>query len=110
MSRFDLISDISLLTTLPDKTLRKLCDKGVECICHDVLECLNESNNEVTIDISIGELKIVIVDDEIHYKFRPSTQLETMLVKSIVDREDPLVSHIEEGLVSRILNAYKDLI
>lgn len=110
MSTFDLVSDISLLTTLPDKTLRKLCDKGNECICHNVLEALQEDNNEINIDISIGTLKILIEDDELHYRFIPSNKLEEMLIQSISTGKDPLITHIEESLTSKILNTYKDLI
>lgn len=110
MSRFDLISDISLLTTLPDKTLRKLCDKGAECICHNVLESINEAENETSVDLTIGELKIIVRDDEIHYKFKPSSKLESMLVSTLTTKEDPLVKSVEDGLVSRIMNTYKDLI
>jgi hypothetical protein len=110
MNKFDLISDISLITTTPEQSLRKLCDKGVECICHDVLERLNDSNIETTIDISIGELKIIVDNDEIHYKFSPSEHFERMLVDSILSKNDPLVRRIEDGLVSRILNTYKDLV
>ena len=110
MSNFDLISDICTLTTTPEKTLRKLCDKSLECVCHDVLENLNNSVQETSIDISIGELKIIIADDEIHYRFVPSSKLEQMLVDSITTMEDPLIDTIEDGLVARLLNTYKDLI
>lgn len=110
MSTFDLVSDISTLTTLPDKTLRRLCDKGVECICHDTLETLQNGEIETNIDISIGIIKIIVDNDEIHYRFIPSANLERMLVESINDNVDPLVKHIEESLTNRILTAYKDLI
>lgn len=110
MSDFEMISDISTLTTIPDKTLRKLGDIGVECVCHNVLENLNDSNFETSIDVYVGELKIIVDNDEIHYRFVPSSKLEQMLVESISTNKDPLVTKIEEGLVSRILNTYKDLV
>lgn len=110
MNTFDLISDISLLTTLPDKTLRKLCDKSNECICHNVLESIQEGSSEVSIDISIGTIKIFIENDELHYRFIPSHRLEDMLIQAICTGKDPLVSHIEESLSAKILNTYKDLI
>ena len=110
MKDFDLISDISLLTSVPYKTMQNLCDKGAECICHSVLENMKESNIETIIDISIGQIIILIDDDEIHYKFRPSNQLESMLIDTINDGNDPLVKDVEQSLVSRIINTYKDLV
>ena len=110
MNRYDLISDISIITTTPEQSLRKLCDKGMECICHSVLERLNDSNIDTTIDVGIGEVKIIVENDEIHYKFLPNDKLESMLVDSIVNKKDPLVNRIEDSLSTRILNTYKDLV
>jgi hypothetical protein len=110
MNKYDLISDIALLTTTPEQSLRKLCDKSAECICHNVLERINDSSIDTTIDISIGELKIIVDGDEIHYKFSPSESFEEMLVNTILNKKDPLVTRIEDGLINRILSTYKDLI
>ena len=110
MTSFDLVSDIATLTTLPDKTLRRLCDKGSECICHNVLETLQNNELETNIDISIGNIKIIVENNEIHYRFIPSAKLEEMLVNTLNTEVDPLVKDIEESLTTRILNAYKDLI
>ena len=110
MTTFDLISDLSILTTLPDKTLRRLCNKGVECICHNVLEKTQQNELETNIDISIGVIKIMVDNDEIHYRFIPSGTLEDKLVETLTSGVDPLVKDIEENLTNRILNAYKDLI
>lgn len=110
MKNIDLISDISLLTSVPYKTLKNLCDKSNECICHSVLENINEYSMETVIDISIGQLTIAVVNDEIHYKFKPSNKLEGMLINTISTNVDPLVTNIEQSLVSRILNTYKDLV
>ena len=110
MCAFDLISDISTLTTLPEKTLRKLGDKGIECICHNVLESLEEDSMETSIDIGVGVVKIIIDEDEIAYRFIPSTKLEDKLISTVTTKSDPLVEKIEDGLTARILNTYKDLI
>ena len=110
MKYVDLVSDISLLTSVPYKTLNNLCDKGAECICHSLLENINDSVRETSIDIGIGQLTVVVCDDEIHYIFKPSTKLEEMLIDTIVNKNDPLVKDIEQSLVARILNTYKDLV
>lgn len=110
MMTFDLISDLSLLTTIPKKTLQRLGDQGAECLCHDVLESIQSGETCTDIDIDIGTIKVIIEDDELHYRFAPSRRLEEMLINSIRSGEDPLVSHIEDSISSRILNTYKDLI
>ena len=110
MSDCNLVSDISLITTVPYKTLMKLCDKGTECICHSVIESIHEGCVETDIDISIGNIKIIVNNDEVHYRFIPSSKLESMLVDALTNDEDPLIRHIESGLADRIINTYKDLI
>lgn len=107
---FDLVSDISTLTTIPDKTLRKLCDRGIDCICHSVLDVEASGESETLINVGIGEIKIIHINDELHYRFVPSAKLEKALINAITTGEDNLVRDIEESLVTRILNTYKDLI
>ena len=109
MKDVDLIYDISLLTSVPYKTLKNLCDKSNECICHSVLETLQESIRETTVDIGIGQLTVVVDSDEIYYKFKPAPKLEEMLINTVTTNSDPLVTQIEQKLVNRILNTYKDL-
>lgn len=109
MRDVDLISDISLLTSVPYKTLKNLCDKSNECICHSILENTQAFIGETIIDIGVGQLIVVVNNDEIHYRFKPSSSLENMLVETLSTRKDPLVTQIEQKLVSRILNTYKDL-
>ena len=110
MKEIDLISDLSLLTSIPYKTLKNLCEKGNECICHSLLESINEDDIKTVIDVGIGQLLVMIDNDEIHYQFKPSNKLEDMLIDTISNKNDPLITDIEQSLVSRILNTYKDLI
>jgi len=105
-----LIEDISAITTLPIKTLDRLFDKGAECICHSVLESKLNGESVCSIDISVGEIKVIISNDTISYRFIPSNKLEAMLVDTIVNNNDPLVKDIEDTLINRILNTYKDLV
>lgn len=110
MKEIDLISDISLLTSVPYFTLTNMCEKGNECICHSLLESVNEGNIKTIIDIGIGQISIILDNDELHYQFKPSNKLENMLVDTLSNNNDPLITDIEKSLVSRILNVYKDLI
>jgi hypothetical protein len=106
----NLVKDLSVITTLPEATLNKLWSRGSECIGHSVLECIKMGDDMAIIESPIGDIKIILTPDGIHYRFTPSQSLEKILVDAIIDKKDPLVTSIEEGLVNRILNAYKDLI
>ncbi len=110
MKDIDLTQDISLLTSVPYKTLKNIWDKGNECVCHSVLESTQNGNVETIIDICIGKLTIITDHNEIYYKFRPSSELENMLINTLTTNKDPLIGNIEQKLVSRILNTYKDLV
>lgn len=107
---YNAVEDISVLTTIPLKTLYKLTDKCNECICNDVLE--SKTSNDITsiIDIGIGKLNINVTPKDITYTFVPSKELEIKLLNTIKNNESPLIKDIENSLTTKILNTYKDLI
>lgn len=107
---YNLLEDISTITTLPLKTLSKLSDKSIECICNSVYESKLVDEPVSVIDIGIGKLNIIVKQDSISYNFIPSKDLDTKVKTTIIKNVNPLVKTIEEGLASRILNTYKDLI
>jgi len=108
--KFDIIKDITTLTTIAEKSLVKINDLSIDDICHCVLESVNCGDDVVDIDIGIGELKIIVSDGELHYRFTPSNQLEKKLIKTFEDKVDPLTLCVEETLSNKILRAYKELI
>ena len=108
--KFNMIKDITTLTTIAEKSLVKINDLSVDDICHCVLESVDCGDDVADIDIGIGELKILVSDGELHYRFTPSNQLEKKLVKTFEDRVDPLTISVEESLSNKILRVYKELI
>lgn len=108
--KFDMIKDITTLTTISEKSLVKISDLSVDDICHCVLESVDCGDNVADIDIGIGELKIITSDGELHYRFTPSNQLEKKLIKTFENRVDPLTLSVEKSLSDKILRAYKGLI
>ena len=105
----NLNTDLSELTTIPQTNLEALCDKAIWCICDAVDENLIESNPITEISIGIGKLVIKVDDEGIKYKFIPSKQLESGVKKVVIDGENPLTKALESSIVSKIINAYKDL-
>lgn len=105
---YELIKDISLLTTIPESTLKSLLKKCVESICHDVIECKHELKSECEINIGLGTLIISILDDSIQYKFIPSKKLEQVVANAILYDEDILKDNIEATLQEKLKNVYKE--
>ena len=105
----DLIKDLSTLTTIPIAALNKLVNKSNYCICYDVKENLSNSENTTLIDIGIGTLSIILDDDTVYYKFKPSKELENSLKSTIMTGENPLVNVIDNTTKDKILNVYKEL-
>ena len=110
---FNTVKDVSILSTIPDKTLNKLIDKFVYCICDAVAEALAENPDEdksVDLDIGLGTLSIGLVDDNIHYKFIPSESLEASVKKTVLSERNLLEDVLEKSFVDKITNVYKDLV
>ena len=110
---YDIISDLSTLSTIPEKTLGKLSAKVVYCICDAVAEALAEDASEdrsVDLDIGIGTLSIGLVDDAIKYKFVPNETLETSVKQTVLNERNLLEDALEKSFVDKITNVYKELI
>lgn len=107
---YDLIGDLSKLTTIPKNSLAKLSNVAQKVIANDVYSTMIKSRDDVSeVNLGFGVLYIGIKDG-IQYKFVPSPEFETSLKEVVNNKIDPLKIEIEETLVSRILNAYKDLL
>lgn len=106
----NIVEDISTLSNVSEKTLEKFIDIGDCCICHSILEEIQNKNDIVQIDIGIGELTIKIECSQIKYKFVPSKKLEKMIVTTVTTNESPIVSNIDKNLQEKIDRTYKELL
>ena len=106
----DVLDRLSLLTTIDKKSLAKLSDKACLCICDEIHKAELENNLRCYFDLDIGTLGIDFSSgDSVKYKFTPSKGFEKMIVNTIVNKESPLVEKVEQSLVKKITNTYKDL-
>ena len=110
MIQNSLIEDISALTTIPQTSLNSLSNKAIYCICNDIEEAVLSQDDELSIKMGIGTLKIKIIDDVVEYRFEPSKELEKNVNNTIIDKKNPLVATAEKTLVKRIVTTYKDFI
>lgn len=105
-----LAEDLAQLTTIPVKQLDRLALRGNYCIASAIYEAVQEGESGVVMDIGIGSLKIFKDPQGIHYIFMPSSELDKGVREAFKGQRNLLSSVIEETLVDRITNTYKDLI
>ena len=105
-----LIEDLSTITTIPQGTLNSLNDKAISCICHSVMESVQERDSLTKMDIGIGVLYINCEGPNVKYKFIPSKKLEEMVAETIFKKRSPLVYQVESALRDRLDATYKNLL
>ena len=106
----DIVKDTSTLTTIPEKTLRKLTTKIIYCICDAVKDLQQTEEHSVDLDIGIGTLSIGLINDSIYYKFTPSSELEENVKSTVLNEQNLLEDALEAALVERLTKTYKDLL
>ena len=108
----NIVNDVSVLTTIPEKTLAKFFRKMVFCICEAVLEDIKDEANfkEISeLDIGIGKLYIKHIGTEIKYKFEPSEYLEKAIIDTVSGKENLLTDFLDESLAKKFVDLYKEL-
>ena len=105
----NLKSDISLITTINERALDKLSDKVLWCISDAVEKAMLNNDNVIELDLGFGILMISILDNNVKYKFVPSKELEKAVNDTIINEKNMLVDVLEESLVNKITNVYKDM-
>lgn len=105
----DIMKDVATVTTIPLATLKTINIKNMECIGHYLLQSYLAGDCKCDVDIGIGHLQLNITDeDQICYTFLPSKKFEKILTDAIEKQNDPLLNAIENALVTRLNNAYKE--
>lgn len=107
---YDIIKDTAILTTIPEKALRKLINKEVYCINDAASEMQATGESVIDLNIGLGNLSIGIVDDKVVYKFTPSQELDTSVKAAILNGRNLLEDALEAALVERLTNTYKDIL
>ena len=103
-------NDLSATTSIPISSIQKLLDRYQDILCYYLQSQLNTSNEYYELDIYIGTLLLKVVDNNLIYKFIPSTRFEKELVETLTTKESPLVTKLEQAVTDRIMDAYKEFI
>lgn len=114
---YNVVKDVSTLSTIPEKALNKLNNKVLYCISDALVEAISDAisteNGEdfaVDLDLGIGKLSIGFVDNSIKYKFTPSKDLETSVKQAVLNEQNLLEDVLDKSYVEKIENVYKELI
>lgn len=107
----DILDKVSILTTIDKKSLVKLGDKVSLCICDELYKESLVNNSRCYFDIGIGVIGIDFSSgDSVRYKFTPSKDFEKQVINTLVNKEAPLTKKVEQSLVKKIVDTYKDLL
>lgn len=101
-------NDLSTLTTIDESVFTKLTNKVEWCISDGIEKAIKNNEKQVDIDIDIGTLIIKFDDDSIKYKFKPNARLEKIVANTVINEKSNLTLNIEESLVSKLINVYKN--
>jgi hypothetical protein len=105
----DIVKDVSVLSTVPDKTLDKLIEKGVYCISDALLEDIDTDKDVTELNIGIGTLYIKHTADTIAYKFMPSDEFANVVKSTVKNKQNLLSNVLDETLSKKFLEVYKDI-
>ena len=109
MSKTSLLADLGLLSGVAVTNLDKLSLLSNDIISHAVFEAKLNDEPVAEIDIGIGILYILISEDELKYKFIPSSTLQFAVKQTLTKNRSRLTDKVDSTLSRRIMNTYKDL-
>jgi hypothetical protein len=101
--------DLALLTTIKETTLSKLNPIINKLICDYILDAKNKGEDNININLDFGVLNVSLLDGVIKYKFIPSEDLEKQIITTYLKNTSPIVESLEQAIVDRFENIYKDL-
>lgn len=105
----NIVEDVSILTTIPEKSLVKLENKFIYAICEQIQEDILAEKEFSELDIGLGTLYIKYVGDQIKYKFVPNQTLEKAVYTTVVKKLNLMETALNESLVKKFIDVYKDL-
>lgn len=106
----NIIEDLEKLTNVKESILRRILSCMEYCIADSAIEETYDGKNIIKCDIGIGKLSIEIIDDCLHYSFKPSPSLETSLISAINDKENVLEEKLSANIDRYIYKTYKDML
>lgn len=108
--KYNLLDDLSLLSTIPVKIINNLTKTCQTILVEDIVENIYTEDTICEIDIGIGVLYVKYLDDNFSYIFKPSEDFNKELQECVKNNKKPLKELVSEKLSNNILKTYKELI
>lgn len=105
----NLITDLQSITQIKKYVFDKCSDIG-NALIGDYINELDLNNEQVLdIDIGIGTISMLVLEDSIKYIFTPTQELESIIINTLENKESPVVEQLEAKLNHKVMSTYKDL-
>lgn len=105
----DIKTDLSKLTTVDKLYIDRLFSKIVWCVNDYVEQAVLSGEDTIDISLGFGTLTIHIEGDTIKYRFKPSSELESSVINTLINGRNELTVVLEKNLVQKLTNIYKDM-
>lgn len=102
--------NLSTLTTLPEDTINCFSKYLKHAHSHDIATQMLNSESSYTLDIFEGTLLIQVIDDEVKYKFIPSTEFNDIVCNTIITKKSSLVEAMSDKLKNILSKTFKDVL
>lgn len=102
-----ILNDTSALTNIPIKTLNRISSLEEQCLVSTLYDQYKEGNKFLEANIGIGTLIIKDEDDNLQFKFIPSTTFKNNIVKMYKDETPKIINGVEVDLLNKVENFYK---
>lgn len=106
----NIMEDVKNLTNVKVNVLNKLALCMNYAIADNVIEQIYNGEDLFEFNIGVGTLSIQMIDDCLHYDFKPSPVLENSLISAINDKKNILENQLSDSIDKHIYKTYKDML
>jgi hypothetical protein len=100
-SQSNIVSDLGVLTKIPNKILNELVHKENLCIGSAIHDAILADEDIAVLNIGIGTLSIELNSHEC--KFIPSKDLKSVIKNTIENKIDPVEYSLQQEIIDKLL-------
>jgi len=105
----DIKNDISKLLSIDKLYVDRLFNKVIWCLSDYTEKAIKSGEKNIDVDFGFGTISINLEEDCLRYRFKPSKELEKVLINTISNDQNELDLVLEKNLVQKLTNLYKDM-
>lgn len=106
----NVINDLEQLTGIKTSILNKIISCLEYTIIDNAIEETYNDNELLQYNLGLGILSIEVIDDSLHYSFKPSKSFEDELINAINNKTNILELKLAESIDTHIYKTYKDML